>query len=174
MPILLRDIRIAFQQHLNTQVTTTLTFRAASGTTINVGESFLVDFRAMNSVAVDSVQLKNVVYHLRVMNPAIAKFTKPSAAQGIGRVGSSPTAATITDAAFAAGVAEYFLHPPAGSDPKTLAPGETDTIVGLPAKALAVGSASVQANVYGDPDLAWLLPAMEDSPIASKTLTVLE
>lgn len=172
MPILLKDIRTEFQKHLNTQVSTSLNFRPGSGAVINVGENFYIDFRATNSMAVDSVQIKNVVYHIRVVNPAISKLLKPSPALGIARSGASPTSPTISDLAFP--VAEYYLHPPAGADPKTLAPGEMDTISNLPAKALAMGSTTVYSHVYGDPDMDWLFPRMEDSPYTSKTLTVAE
>lgn len=70
-------------------------------------------------------------------------------------------------------VAEYFLHPPTGSDPKTLAPGETDTVI-VPAKALAAGTTTVARQVFADPDLDWLFPKVEDSALGTNNLTVAE
>lgn len=172
MAILLKDVRAELQHHLNSQVSTSASFRAGTGSVINAGESVLVDVTATNSAAVDSVQLINVVYHLRIGSPAVARLSKPSPAQGVARSGPKPGDAAILDLAFP--VAEYYLHPPAGTDPKVLTPGETDTIFGLPAKALAAGSTSVYVNVLADLDLQWLFPKMEDSPTVSKTLTVAE
>jgi hypothetical protein len=172
MGVLLREIRSEFQQHLDTQVATSAAFRPAAGASINVGETFLVDVTARNSSAVDSIQLKNVVFHVKVLDPAIAKLAKPTSTQGIARAGAAPSSAQISDLAFP--VAEYFLHPPTNADAKTLAPGETDTISGLPAKALAVGTARVNVNLFADPDLQWLFPVGEDTPAIQKTLTVLE
>lgn len=171
--MLLKDIRNAWVTYMNTQVQTTCTTIPA-GSVINVGENFMVNFVVRNMVTPtsDAMQLKNVVYWIQITDATKAKLLKPPVAMGVARSGTSPSSPAIPDTAFP--VSEYYLHPVAGMDQKVLQPGEEDTLNNLPAKAITKGNTTIHLRVYADPDLAWLFPAMEDTPAVSRPLAILE
>jgi len=183
MAITLRDIRTAVQNYLDTHVGVSISgLTPAGGVSIQPNEVFTFSVTANNSSAADAIRLVNVRYHIRVLNPAVAKLVVPSSnpdANGV-TYKSGPGGFFSFNLAPNAEVGEMFLFPPASG---IFAPdkagdldiGDIDTIAGLKGKAgsaPAGGSTSITCAVLAEADLDFLFPKNEDSASATRALTV--
>lgn len=191
MPINLIDIRTAVQDYLNTKVGTVISALTpvVSGP-INPGDEFSFKITALNAPAANGgIRLVNVRYHLKVVNPAIASLIVPGGGIALARSGS-----LTSDPVFAPGklVPEMYLFPspgdnkslfpspgdnrsslfPSPGDNRSLEVDEHDFIDGLKGRATVVGNTQIQFDVIAEPDLDFLYPKNENSPLSGAGLTV--
>jgi len=186
MTIVLRDLRTAVQNYLDTKVTVSISaLTPAGGTTIQPNETFTFSVTGTNTAAPDAIRLVNVRYHVKVVNPTVAKLVVPASnpdASGIKYKSGSGGLFTV-DLSPNAEVSEMYLFPPVDSGfpfpsdkAGDLDPGDSDTITGLKGKAapaLGGGITQITCRILADPDLDFLFPQNEDNPSATKALTVI-
>jgi hypothetical protein len=187
MSIVLRDLRAAVQNYLDTHVTVTVSpLTPAVGVTIQPNEPFTFDVTGTNLSGPDAIKLVNVRYHIWVENPAIAKLVVPTHNPNFNGITYKGWTSTPDVGLFLvnlpanAEVAEMYLFPPAsGPFPQDKAgdlnPGDSDSILGLKGKAgpaAGGGSTQITCRIQADPDLDFLFPKNEDSPTVTQTLTV--
>jgi len=155
------------QTYLNKKVTVAITDRSpADGNSVNPGESFDVHIATTNADATSGgVALKNLKYRLSVDNGSVAKLVVPDGmffhttdldGNDVTK-GSERTSMIVQNTLFT-----------------KLPIGENSTLVvaGKATDAASGGSTSVRARVLADVDLDELFPPGEDTPVATKSLTV--
>jgi len=168
MSINLKDIPDAVKFYLDNKVNVVVNPPVpAGGTKISPNEAFTFSVKATNATkAAGGVDLKNVLYRVRVGDPAIATFTVPSAASGTARDDSGNTLAPNTPVSF-------MVFTPTGDLNKLLA-GESDTL-NLHARAGLGGNGGTTqlgARIVADIDLDSLFLTREDPPGNKIDLTV--
>jgi hypothetical protein len=189
MAIVLRDIRTAVQNYLDTHVTVTISAPTpASGVTIQPNETFTFSITGTNSASPDAIRLVNVRYHVSVANPAVAKLVVPAtnpfpAVNGITYKARSGFFGPLVDLAPNAEVGEMFLFPSPSSSAGPifidragdLDVGDSDTIslTGKAGAAAAGGNSQISCNIIAEVDLDFLFTKNEDSPTATRSLVVI-
>jgi hypothetical protein len=182
MPINLRDIPDAVRAYLDTRVNVTISaLSPAKGSIIIPNEEFTFKINATNANAFSGgVGLRNVRYRILVTNPAVAKLKVPSGGRS-----TDPSGNELKEGEF---VEEFIFYPKAmiieslsGGDTEEsaltsnyLGVGDTDTLA-LRGKAGSNGSGgmtTIKARVFADLDLNALFPKNQDTPFASRNVTV--
>ncbi|HMV68735.1 MAG TPA: hypothetical protein PKA64_17925 [Myxococcota bacterium] len=162
MPVSLAELRAAAAAYCASSVTTTVDAPAPGGGgrgPVGASTEFKFNVRSSNPPAASGgIQLKNVVYHVQVSGPAVLRAPYRDA-HGVARAtlaGGQPLADGWEGT-------EYYLSPtslvvPGGDALSVLAPGDTDSILGLPARTTGSGTVTLKARVYADVDLDYLFP----------------
>lgn len=187
MTIILRDIRTAVQNYLDTHVTVTISpLSPASGNTIQPNEYFTFSVTATNSSAVDAIRLVNVRYYVTVLNPAVGKLVVPDTnpdSNGIRYRKPGPVLGLMVDCAPKEEVGTMYVFPPASvSSPPfvldragDLDVGDSDTIQlrGKAGTNPSGGNTQITCKILAEPDLDFLFPKNEDSSTATRPLIVI-
>lgn len=165
MAVNLIDIRTAVQNYLNTSVSVSISALVPDvPSTINRNEEFTFSVTATNAPAPNGISLVNVRYHVRVANSSVAKLIVPATVTA--RSGASATSTLLVAGAL---VSQMFLFPADNS----LTVGDSDTVAGLKGKAGgAVGTTQILFDIFADPDLDFLFPKNENSPITVTNVNV--
>lgn len=167
MAIDLRDITDAVQTYLNKKVTVAITDVApAEGSSVNPGESFDVHLSATNADAASGgVALKNLKYRVSVDDGSVAKLVVPTGMfiHTTDLDGNDVTKGTERTSM----IVQNTLS-------TKLSIGESSTLVisGKASAGATGGSTSVRARVLADVDLDELFPLGEDTPVTTKSLSV--
>jgi hypothetical protein len=169
MPINLRDIPTAVQDYLNNKVAVTVSqLTPASGPQLGINETFTFTVNARNANAADGgIALKNVRYVLSVDNPNVLKLfvapTGPSTSPG----GNPLAPGTLVGA---------MIHVPTGAPTAMgLGVGDNDTMTFTGKTGTTGGGVTteIKAQIIADVDLDSLFPKGENSPVGSRSVTVL-
>jgi len=169
MAIDLRDITDAVRTYLNKKVTVTitdLTPAEGNGQSVNPGESFEVHLEATNADSTaGGVALKDLKYRVSVDSGSVAKLVVPDGTfmhttdldGNVVDKGSERTSMIVQNTLFT-----------------KLSAGESSTLVvtGKASSVASGGSTKVNVRVLADVDLDELFPAGEDTPVVTKSLTV--
>jgi len=179
----LTDLRKAVQNYMNTQVTTVVSepqpdADAGAGAVINPGDQFKFNVTATNAANPDGVRLINVRWSLSV--DATSKLIVPSGFTATSvlftTIPSLIPQLQVVPVAPGDQVSNMLLTPLpillAPSDRSVLDVGESDSINDLKGIAGSAGVDNIRFRVIADPDLDFLLPKNEDSPLASEDFTV--
>jgi hypothetical protein len=167
MAIDLKDISDAVQTYLNKKVAVVITeLTPAEGNSVNPGETFEVHVEATNADSTSGgVALKNLKYRLSVDNGSVGHLVVPTGMfiHTTDLDGNDVTKGTERTSM----IVQNTLF-------TKLAIGESSTLVvtGKASDAASGGSTSVRARVLADVDLDELFPQGEDTPVATKSLTV--
>ncbi|HEY9657185.1 MAG TPA: hypothetical protein V6C65_01885 [Allocoleopsis sp.] len=183
---LLRDLRTAVQNYLDTQVAITISaFTPATGTSIQPGEQFTFSVTGTNASGVDAIRLINVRYVVRVIDPAVAKLVVPATnpdAMGIRYKGPGLIFGTLVDLAPNARVSEMYIYPPASMNSPfyidragdlNIGDSDTLTLTGEAGSAVNGGNTQIMCQILADPDLDFIFPKNENTPSTSKSLVII-
>ncbi|QSQ19919.1 hypothetical protein JY651_32165 [Pyxidicoccus parkwayensis] len=175
MAINLADLREAVRNYLSTQVECMVTsIVPAVPNALSPNERFTFSVQAHNAPAPLGIALRNVRYHVQLTNPSSGRLIVPSRTVAT----AYPTFDTQSQAPGRAPipvgteVTEYFLFTGANSDGARLDVGETDSILNLPGRALALGLLEVRVNIFADPDFGFLFPSNQLSRDGRRSVQV--
>jgi len=180
MTVVLRDIRTAVQNYLDTHVAVSISpITPKTGTVVNKSELFTFTVSVTNSSAADAIRLVKVRYHLHVQTPAVAKLVVPATnpdAQGI-TYKNLPGGDFASNLAPNAEVADMYLFPSPsnflGEGSGDLDVGDKDTIE-VTGRGLVVGGTDIKFRVLAEADLDFLFPHFEDSATVVQKVDVKE
>jgi hypothetical protein len=169
MAIVLRDLRVAFANYLDTKVTVSIALpvpAAGAGQLITPNEEFTFGVTVTNSTAGDGLRLKNVRYAIDYANAAVADLIVPPAPM-VARSNSSATSPVLTPGSR---VDAMVLFPP--DEKNALEPGETESISLRGRTGSSPSSTNIRFRVLADPDLDYFFPKDQDTITALRPLTV--
>jgi hypothetical protein len=173
--VLLKDIRQAVRSYLDSRVTcsiSTVIPDVPNALSPNEGFTFSITAKNAGNADPDSARLKNIGYHVWIVETAKAKLIVPPATKGTAYQASN---SIVVLPPIVNGkpneVSSYYLVPPEG-DFKFLDVDETDTIEGLRGIAKQLGTFTIKFDIHADPDMDWLFPKNENSGEATRTREV--
>ncbi len=171
MPINLQEIRTAVQTYLDTKVTVWISNPVpVTGSQINPNEEFTFTISAKNAPkSAGGIKLKNVLYHVSVEDPSVAKLIVPPDKMARDSWSISGTVLKPGDQ-----VTRMYLFPASGSDLAYLDVEETDTISlkGKAGSSTKGGATRINFKIYADIDLDHLFPKCENSSVTSRIVTI--
>jgi hypothetical protein len=178
--VFLNDIRQATKSYLDNRVRCSISEVIPDvPNVLSPKEKFTFSITARNAgssdLSGDSTRLKNIVYHVWIVETTKAQLIVPPTAKGTAYstfpiVGLGPVLSPLVDGKENL-VNSYFLKPPEG-DFKFLDVAEADTIIGLRGIAKELGNFTIKFEIYADLDLDWLFPKGENSGEATRTTPI--
>lgn len=161
--MLLTDIRAASLAYVPEKLTTSVSaINPKEGSSVNPDETFTFSVAAQNAAALaGGVQLREVVFHVKVQNDAVAKIL--AGVQMYSDPKLKHPLAPLTP------VKEvYFLGAPG------LAPGQLAShgLMGRAGPRAGGGTTNLEFNVCADIDVNWLFAPDQYSKMATKPVTV--
>ena len=161
MSIDLSDIPAAVADYLNTQVTTAISTLTPTSGTLNPNEEASFTVTVTN---IGDVRLTDVKYHVQISPATIAKLKVPAGAAIFPRATTDPNDPLLARNTFVDNMVLFLLS-------TTLDPGEV-VVIGLEAKGLDEGTATITCHIHGNIDQASLFPQGENSTNGRRALTV--